>query len=403
MRLRFFALSVGVVVGLALLKVTAVPLEGQGASAASAKRPLAKDEALKTPWGDPNLQGIWTDDRDTPVQRPPEYAGREFFTDEEIAALDKTRAAIPRQDHREASGSERDVSGAYNSVFISLQPTGRRTSLIVDPPDGRIPAYTPEAKRRIDVYQEYQLALLQATETCRQQEPACRGGKYGPPSPRRAEVPPVYNTDRLNRADGPEDRSMMERCMMSTLPEFGGFRRIVQSPDAVAIFYDVGQGQGWERIVPVTQSPHVPQNIRRWWGDSRAHWEGKALVVDVTNFTPKLDFGGSRENLHLVERWTRLAADTLEYVVTIEDPTTWVRPWTVKQEMTRQNEEANRIYYEPRCHDTNYGLAGMLANTRAEERDFAAGKGPDPASRDNATGGPGGGQENTDPLGISGF
>lgn len=183
----------------------------------------------------------------------------------------------------------------------------------------------------------------------------------------------------------------------------GGFRRIVQSPDAVSIFYDVGQGQGWERIVPVTQSPHLPSNIRRWWGDSRARWEGTTLVVDVTNFTPKLEFRGSRENLHLVERWTRVAADTLEYAVTIEDPTTWVRPWTVKQELKRQHEGANRIYYEPRCHEGNYGLAGMLANTRAEERNLAAGKGPDPALRDSATGGPGGGEENTDPLGITGF
>jgi hypothetical protein len=159
----------------------------------------------------------------------------------------------------------------------------------------------------------------------------------------------------------------------------------------VAIAYDTGQGQGWQRVVLVTDSPHLPQRVRQWWGDSRGRWEGTSLVVDVTNFSPKTDYRGSRENLHLVERWTRLDADTLEYVVTIDDPTTWARPWTVKQELRRQEEAPNRIYYEPRCHEGNHGLAGMLANTRAEERAFAAGRGPNPATRDNASAGGGGG------------
>jgi hypothetical protein len=114
------------------------------------------------------------------------------------------------------------------------------------------------------------------------------------------------------------------------------------------------------------------------------------------------DYRGSREQLHLVERWTRLDADTLEYVVTIEDPTTWTRSWTVKQEMRRQNEEANRIYFEPRCHEGNHGLAGMHLNARAEERDFSAGRGPDPATRDNATAGGGGGDRpEADPFEVA--
>jgi hypothetical protein len=372
--------------------------EGAQPQTATPKTETAADPAPKTPWGDPDLQGIWTDEYQTPLQRPAQYAGKEFFTDAEIAALDKKRAAILRQDHRETRGSERDVSGAYNAVFVSVKPTGRRTSLVVDPPDGRIPPYTPEAKTRMDAYREFQLALLQATETCKKQEPACRGGKYAPPSPRRVEPPPIYNTDRLNRTDGPEDRSMLERCMGALLPDLSGFRGIVQSRGAVAIFYDVGQGQGWQRVIPLTRTPHLPPHIRQWWGDARGHWEGNTLVVDVTNFTPKQDYRGSRENLHLIERWTRLDANTLEYVVTVDDPTTWTRPWTVKQEMKRQNNQANRIYYEPRCHEGNYGLVGMLVNTRAEELAFAEGKGPDPATRDSATGGPGGGEENTDPL-----
>ena len=202
---------------------------------------------------------------------------------------------------------------------------------------------------------------------------------------------PVYNTDHLNRTDGPEDRSLAERCLQSGLPDFGGYRRIVQSPGFVAIAYDTGQGQGWQRVIPVTGREHLPGHIRQRWGDSRGRWEGNTLVVDVTNFSPKTDFRGSRETLHLVERWTRLDGDTLEYVVTIDDATTWTKPWTVKQDMSRQDEQANRIYYEPRCHEGNYGLAGMHANTRAEERAFAEGRGPDPATRDYATAGGGGG------------
>ena len=143
-----------------------------------------------TPWGDPDLQGIWTDTYDTPLQRPARFAGREFLTEEEVAALDKERSAILRRDHREPQGSERDVSGAYNAVFESVKPTSRRTSLVIEPDDGRIPGYTSEARMRLESYREYQLALMQATETCKKQEPSCRGGKYGPPSPRRAETPP---------------------------------------------------------------------------------------------------------------------------------------------------------------------------------------------------------------------
>jgi hypothetical protein len=358
----------------------------------------ATASANRTSWGDPDLQGVWTDVYETPLQRPAKHAGREFLTEEEVAALDQQRSAILRRDHREPQGSERDVSGAYNAVFETVKPTGRRTSLIIDPKDGRLPAFTPGARMRLDEYREFQLALMQATETCRKQEPSCRGGKFGAPSPRRRESPPVYNTDRLNRSDGPEDRSLAERCMAGLLPDFSGYRRIVQSPGAVAIFYDTGQGQGWQRVIPVNEGPHLPPSIRQRFGDSRGHWEGDTLVVDVTNFGPKTDYRGSREGLHLVERFTRLDANTLEYVVTIEDPATWVTPWTVRQEMKAQDERANRIYYEPRCHEGNFGMAGMLINSRAEERAFAEGRGPDPATRDNSTGGAGGGEGNADPL-----
>jgi len=353
---------------------------------------------LTTSWGEPNLQGIWNDPYQTPLQRPAKFAGRETLTEEEVKALDEQRASILGRDLRQPTGSERDVAGAYNAVFESVRPTGRRTSLVVDPPDGRIPPYTPEVTARMQKYREFQLALLRATETCEKKDPGCRGGDYGPPSPRRAETAPIYNHDRLNRTDGPEDRGLPERCMAAMLPDFGGFRRIVQAPGSVAITYDTGQGQGWQRVIPIDGSPHLPANVRQRFGDSRGRWEGDTLVVDVTNFGPKTDYRGSRENLHLVERFRRANATTLEYTVTIDDPTTWTKSWTVKQELTAQDEQANRIYLEPRCHEGNFGMSGMLLNARAEERAFAAGRGPDPATRDNATGGAGGGEGNADPL-----
>jgi hypothetical protein len=363
----------------------------------------SRTPSLMTAWNEPDLQGIWTDEYQTPLQRPARFADREFLTEAEQAELDTRRNALLGRDRRGQSGTERDVAGAYNAVFESVKPTGRRTSLVVDPPNGRIPAVTPEAQKRFTIYRAFQLALLQATVTCKNNDAGCAGGTYGPPSPRRTETSPIYNTDRLNRVDGPEDRSLAERCLQGGLPDFGGYRRVVQSHGSIAITYDTGQGQSWERVVPVSDRPHLPGRVRMRRGDSRGHWEGNTLVIDVANFSPTADYRGSREHLHLVERWTRLDANTLEYVVTVEDPTTWTRPWTVKQEMRRQDERANRLYFEPRCHEGNYGLAGMFLNSRAEERAFAVGQGPDPATRDNATAGGGGGDRpEPDPFEVAG-
>jgi hypothetical protein len=383
-----------------LLKLTRTSVEGQaptsdGQSAAATK----PSPAPKTSWDAPDLQGLWTYDYETPLQRPAQYGNREFFTDQERAELDEQRArAIGRDsdESRRKRGSEQDVGGAYNAaVYTTHKHMGRRTSLIVDPPDGRIPPLTPEAATKRAAMREYQLALLQATDVCKNKLPGCAGGKYGPPSPRRKEMPPYYVTvgaagggggggGAINRSDNPEDRSLGERCMAAVLPDFGGntgfMLQIVQSPRAVSIFYDTGQGQGWQRIIPVTDKPHLPSHLRQWWGDSRAHWDGNTLVVDVTNFSPKTYFQGSQENLHLTERWTRLDANTIEYAVTIEDPTTWTKPWTVKQELNKQSDEANRIYKEPRCHEGNFGMVALLAGARAAERDFALGRGPDPAT-----------------------
>jgi len=356
------------------------------APAASGMTPTAS-ALLKTPWGEPDLQGIWTDETTTPLQRPARYANQAVFTEAERAELDRVRSEVLGRERRAERGTERDVSGSYNNVFVSFKRTGARTSLIVDPPNGRIPPLTPDAQKLAGAEREFRLALLQSTETCKNREPACSGGKYDPTrSPRFAELPPRYNTARMNRNDGPEDSSLAERCLTGGLPEFGGptgsFRRIVQTPGGISIFYDVGQGQGWQRNIVMDGSPHLPANIGQWYGDSRGHWEGDTLVIDVTNFSPKTDFQGSRENLHLVERWTRTGPSTLEYEVTIEDPTVWTKAWSVKEEFSRQSDQDNRLYTEPRCVEGNYGLPGIIHGRRMEEHAFAEGRGPDPATRD---------------------
>jgi hypothetical protein len=359
----------------------------------SATRTSAQAPSLKTPWGEPDLQGIWTDENDTPLQRPAKYANQEFFTPAQRAQLDEARTAVlagadTRDDRR---GTARDVAGAYNSEFVSFKRTGARTSLIVDPPDGRMPPPAGEALKIAAAERAFRVALLQATDTCRDKSPACAGGTYdSAPAPQFDQLPPRYNTATINRHDGPEDGNLANRCLTGGLPEFGSrtgsYRRIVQTPGGIAIFYDVGQGQGWQRNIVMNGGPHLPASIRQWFGDSRGQWEGDTLVIEVTNFSPKTDFQGSRENLHLIERWRRTGPTTLEYEVTMEDPTVWTRPWTVKQEFTKQSDAQNRIYYEPRCIEGNYALPGMLLAARMEELAFAQGRGPDPATRDGGTG-----------------
>ena len=364
--------------------------------------PVGTKPSLRTSWGEPDLQGIWTRDVDIPLERPAKYANQEFFSDAERRDLDRQISDIIKRDsteERRARGTERDVNTEFaQEPFTIHLPVGRRTSLVVDPPDGRIPGLTPEAQKKRDAFRQFQLALLQPTEACKEHHPGCAGGKYGPVSPRRNETPPSYigagANAGINRANGPEDRTLTERCLNGTLPAFGnfigGFSRIVQSPGVISIVYDVGPGVGRPRIIPITTAPHLPETMRQYWGDSRGHWEGDTLIVDVTNFSPKSDFQGSHEHLHLLERWTRIDADTIDYVVTIDDPTTWVRPWTARQELKKQSDRENRIFYEPRCHEGNYGLIALLSGARESEQAFAEGRGADPATMCVVIGGCGG-------------
>ena len=360
-----------------VLQLTAVPVAGQVQG--------------ETAWGHPNLEGIWLDVYDTPLERGTAFGDREFATTEERAERDLARMGNVGRNRRVTRGSQQDVAGAYNAVYTSAKPAGPRTSLVVDPPNGRIPTLTQEAERGMKVQQEWRLMLLRNTETCQYEARDCDGGEYGPPSPRRYDVAPFYNTNRMNRHDGPEDQSSSDRCMSGQTPEFGGFRRIVQGADAIAVAYDTGQGQGFQRVVNLSGN-HPPSQIRLRHGDSRGHWEGQTLVIETTNFSPKFTFRPGRrgsvesgESRTLTERYTRIDEDTLEYELTLKDPTVWTAPWTVRQELKRQSDQENRIYYEPRCHEGNYGLPALLIGARLEEQDFKAGRGPDPFSLDTAT------------------
>jgi hypothetical protein len=310
-------------------------------------------KAARTPWGEPDLQGIWSSGYiDTPLERPDKLQGHEFFTDEEVRAEEKRM--LDRQDHSTggplATTPKPGDTGAYNTIFSGRGREvirTRRTSLMVDPPDGKIP-WKPELRDRV------------AKEM--------RGLRTG--------VASAVQEDN-DKGDGPEERPN-DRCQGLTLPhvygtaEAGGApNRIVQSRGFVSIYYEYGPHGGSYRTIPVDGRPHLPPQIRQWLGDSRGRWEGDALVVDTTNFTSETNYQGSRENLHLVERFTRAAPDLIMYRATIEDPTVFTRSWTIEVPLTRQDDKANRIY-EAACHEGNYALLGILAGIRAGEKEHPA-------------------------------
>jgi len=378
--LASLAVAASVMAAVAFVNLTSHPVSAQ------------TPRAIKTAWGEPDLQGLWAQKYQIPLQRNARDAGKELLTAAEVAQREADRAtqaasAPKRGDRIAPRGTLEDLTGAYDTTFEAdvvdtARPIGPRTSLIVDPADGRIPRLTAEVQKRMREMRDFMLALMQSVDACkRSQDIACAGVKPGPVSPRRKEPPPHYLAaqimgDRvINRSDGPEDFGLSERCLSGGLPNLGGVQQIVQSPGAVSFLYE-----GWQRVVPITTAPHLPSQIRQWRGDSRGHWEGDTLVVDVTNFTPKTDYQGSRENLHLIERFRRMDANNLEYVVTMDDPTTWEKPWTVKVELALQDAKANAIYDEPRCHDGNIALNDMLVGARMDDKAFAAGRGPDPAT-----------------------
>jgi len=286
----------------------------------------------RTPDGQPDMQGIWSNAILTPLERPADLKDKAFFTKEEASAYVKRTIEQNNKDKRDGSGTDADVARAYNDFWWD-RGTGiaktLRTSLIVDPLDGRIPALTPLAQNRAEQVKEAR---------------------------------------RLHPADGPEDRPVGERCILLNsagppmMPSaYNNNYQVVQTAQTFVILNEMVHDA---RVIPLDGRPHVPQNIRLWMGDSRGHWDGNTLVVDTTNFTNQTPFRGSGPNLHLTERFTRMDAETLLYEFTVDDPESFARPWTAAIPSVR----TTGPILEYACNEGNYGMTGLLSAARAEEK-----------------------------------
>ena len=333
----------------------------------------------RTPWGAPDLSGIWNGKSMTPLERPAKFANREFLTDQEIAVIEGARGQERGRDVRAKKGTEADVEGAYNNIFSTALDAKyvrtKRSSLIVDPPDGRIPARTPEGEKRRELLRRRAGRSPEAAE-----EALAAFGEGVTKLPYNVDVIcSSINTgkgaEHCRPVDNPEDLPGIERCMGVTVPCIGGncsMNRIVQGPDSVMIYYEQGHGGGAFRVIPLNGQPHPPSHVREWMGHSTGRWEGDTLVVETTNFTPRTGFQGASENLRLVERFTRAGADMILYRITVDDQASFVRPWTIEVPLTLEDNKKNLIF-ESACYEGNYSLTSMLAGARKLERE-ASGK-----------------------------
>lgn len=282
--------------------------------------------APRTPDGQPDLQGVWTNSTMTPLERPADLAGKEFFTEQEAREYEaKTWTQINSE--RRDGGAEADVARSYNE-FWRDRPNkivgSLRTSLVYEPKDGKVPALTPEAQKRI--------------------------------------ADANRNTTQ-HSLDGPEYQNLWVRCITRGVPmvpgPYNNDFQIVQSKNYVVIFHEMIHEA---RVIPLDGSPHPPANIRFWTGDARGRWEGDTLVVDSTNFSEKSNFRGASENLHLVERFSRVTPEMIRYTFTVEDPTTFTKPWSAELPMMRM---ASPII-EYACNEGNYAMSGILSGARAQ-------------------------------------
>jgi hypothetical protein len=330
MSIRFFASNYANAVVLAALCMASAA--GQAPSSKPVATPLPR-----TPDGRPSLEGIWTNNTLTPLERPAELKDTPVLTDQAAAAYEKRVVVQRNRDQRDAN-AEVDVGRAYNELFYDqgtrLARIGGtiRSSIIVDPADGRIPSLTPEAQKRVAAAREHA---------------------------------------RLHPADRAQDRSLTERCMFwptagpPMLPgPYNNTYQIYQTPGYVAILTEMIHET---RIIPLDGRPHLAPGVRKWTGDSRGRWEGDTLVIDTTNFTDKTAYRGSDENLHLTERLTRVSAETIVYKFTVDDPTAFTKPWTGEIPFTA----TSGPIYEYACHEGNYAMVDMLSGARAEERNEA--------------------------------
>jgi hypothetical protein len=308
-------------------------------------------KAPRTAEGQPDLQGVWANNTATPMERPKELADRPFLTEQEVVAM-KKKAAELYDGHGDAAfgdtifqtvyasvkgtasaagphvkaANEFDAgTGDYSSEWIVAREWDNRTSLITDPPDGKMPAMTPEGlKRRTAVF-----------------------------------------AAMMRPAAGPEDRGLQERCITFGSPQlttgYQSYTQIQQTADSVIILSEMIHDA---RVIPLDGRPHVPSNIQQWLGDSRGHWEGDTLVVDTTNYKPNSFMASSSEKLHVIERFTRTGPESLKYEITIDDPRTWTKPWSLMFPL----KESPTPIFEYACHEGNVGMVGILAGARAEEK-----------------------------------
>ncbi|HXP87500.1 MAG TPA: hypothetical protein VN841_22400 [Bryobacteraceae bacterium] len=321
----------------------AMPAGAQSASPPQQAAPAKKAAPAKPAWTPPRLadghldfNGVWSNASIVPLERPQELEGKQFLTPEEKTAYEqKVFARSSRERPRPGGGV-----GTYNDFWWdadSKRAQNFRTSLIVDPPDGKVPPLTAEAQKRVQADRAY---------------------------------------SREHPADGPEDRTLLERCILfpttgpPMLPSFYNNSvfgplttnyEFVQTPEYLTIVIELNHDV---RVIPLDGRPHPPSKIRQWLGDSRGHWEGNTLVVDTTNFTGVTKFKGADENLHLTERFTRIASDTLLYEFTMDDPTAFTKPWKGEIPMIA----GDGPLFEHACNEGNYGLAGILGGARADER-----------------------------------
>jgi hypothetical protein len=313
---------------------------GQTAGSAANASPGAKAwTPPRTPDGKPDLQGIWSDNTLTPFERPKGLGAKEFYTDQELADL--TKRVREGQQGEQIEGAELGAANPqavrydlelYGFDRTKLRYTSKRTSLVVGP-EGVVPAMLPQARER----NAARVAALKGHEF-----------------------------------DGPEQRSLSERCIllnqiripMTPGANEGNLLQIVQGPGYVTLLHEIDHST---RVIPTDGRPHIPQNIRQWQGDSVGHWEGNTLVVDTTNFTNLSNYRGSSESLHLVERFTRTADDTMTYQFTVEDPTTWAKPWTAEVPWTKTKGPV----YEWACHEGNTMIATILRGARVAEEEAA--------------------------------
>ena len=292
----------------------------------------------RTAWGDPNLQGVWTNQTPTPLERPAGLAGKEFFTEEEAAEFERTSLTrLLRGLGASGLSEELELSGELTEIWLDVQngkmTPSRRTSLVVDPPDGRIP-FTPEGRARWEAAPS--IARMAA------------GGQVG--------------------ASGPEDRPLLERCitayhLQTPSALYTNYHQVFQTPETVAI---LSEAMHILRVIPLDGRPHLDSRIRQWEGDARGWWEDQTLVVETTNFSGKKFFRGwgVTEQVRMVERFTRLDAETLRYELTVSDPVAFETPWTLENALRR----SDAPLFEFACHEGNYGMVGILAGARAEER-----------------------------------